>query len=203
MLPLNFTFSAFDAKDFFHPHSNNYCEVLKKKDSVINSERCYFQDHGKKPPKVTNCWGNFVLIFCPILSVSEATHFIGLCSKRVIILQWHWALELETAVKILVIRGRILLWIELVHLSKTSIPDSHLPFCYSSLRGKSSFGPALPGPSWAGGTWSDTCHLGIHRPPRPTVNLQDRLGTLGVFSGGQAYHFHKSIGKFENDDQLF
>lgn len=58
-------------------------------------------------------------LFCPILSVSEATHFVGLCSKRVIIR--HWALKLETVVKILVIRGRRLLWIELVHLSKTSI----------------------------------------------------------------------------------
>lgn len=39
MLPLNFTFSAFDAKDFFHPHSNNYCEVLKKKKIVLLTQR--------------------------------------------------------------------------------------------------------------------------------------------------------------------
>lgn len=36
------------------------------------------------------------------------------------------------------------------------------------------------------------------------MDLQDGLRTLGVFSGGgQVHQFYKSIGKCENDAQLF
>lgn len=85
----------------------------------------------KKASKLTDSWGYFVLIFCPALSISEPTCFVRLCSIRVTILQW-----------LPLVGGRILLWIQLVHLLKTSILGSHLLFCYSSLEPWGA-GPAL------------------------------------------------------------
>lgn len=69
-----------------------------------------------------------------------------------------WALQ--TAVKMIINRGSTLCWIEFVCLLKTSILNSHLLPCYSSLELWES-SPALvqssQSPSWAGGTWSHTC----------------------------------------------
>ena len=183
MLPLNFTVPTFGSK-ILPPHTINYCFIHIYKDRVANSERHYLQEHRIKAPKLTGSRGNCVLIVWPILNVNEPAHFVRLCSTRVTVLRWHGALE--TAIKILLVRGRILLRIELVHLTKTSVCGSQCRFVILP------WGPgrqvqlrSSQGLSWA--WWYPkphlpACHLHLCCQLRPTMDLWDRLRTLGVFS---------------------
>lgn len=140
---------------------------------VANSERHYFQEHRIKAPKLTGSWGNCVLIFCPIPNISEPAHLVRLCSTRMTVLWWHWALE--TAIKILLIRGRILLQVELVPLPKTSVLGSQVPFYYSSLEPwEASPASVLPG-SFLGLLVPEATPASL--PPGPLVSAEAYHGS--------------------------
>lgn len=197
MPPMNSSVSAFDSK-VLHSHTNYYCRVLRKK--VMLLTQMLLSGAQKKTSKL-RFLRYFVLIFCPVLSIIEPTRFVRLSNIRVTTVPWQWALE--TAVKIILVGGRILLGIELVHLLKTSILGSHLLLCYSPLEPwEAPAALVFPG-SFLSLEVPEAVPASL--PPGHALLTQAYMQpqdlALGVFCEDQVNPFYKWIRKFENEAQ--